>query len=224
LGRSLVRSYRCGAVGSRWSPAPVGTRSNSQLRSVAKRWAATTGVVGFATVPRARSNPHAAYRAVRRMDPVHESPVGIWVLSSHRKVAAALRNPDFGSDELKADLSAIRLGPFKALAGPGMTQVLDHPEEYARQTPTGASKSLREMMLFRDPPDHTRLRSRSTKRSLQRPSAPWRAGSPIWRIDSSMGLRLKGAWSFSLTSPTGRSRHARTRRGCSSRRRDDRPG
>lgn len=123
-----------------------------------RRWTATAGVVGFAALPQLRSRPHRAYRLLRALDPIHESPIGIWVLSGHREVADALRHPDLGSDETKADPSAIRLGPVKHLlsAPPAISQgggsEAHKPADPVRQM-------LRQLMLFRDPPDHTRLRS-----------------------------------------------------------------
>lgn len=122
-----------------------------------RRWTATAGVVGFAALPALRARPHAAYRLLRTLDPVHESPIGIWVLSGHEEVAAALRHPALGSDETKADISAIRLGPVRHLLSPsasrrGGAESAANPADPVRQM-------LRRLMLFRDPPDHTRLRS-----------------------------------------------------------------
>lgn len=129
-----------------------------------RRWLVTSAVVGFMASPRVRSHPHPAYRTLRRLDPTHESPIGIWVLSRHREVHAALRSPQMGSDETKADLGAIRLGPFRRLLGSTAREAVDEPSSFKQRPVSGAfAKSFRELMLFRDPPDHTRLRALVSK-------------------------------------------------------------
>lgn len=71
--------------------------------------------------------------------------MGIWVLSGHQEVAAALRHPALGSDESKADLSALR--PAWAI------------KRLAPATPGPFHDLVPNLILFRDPPDHSRLRS-----------------------------------------------------------------
>jgi pimeloyl-[acyl-carrier protein] synthase len=134
------------------------------ILGLGRRWLVTSAVVGFVAVPRLRSNPQPAYRALRLLDPAHESPIGIWVLSRHREVNAALRNSQLGSDETKADLAAIRLGPLRRLLGSTLRKA-DGARVADRGRPAaGASgRSFRELMLFRDPPDHARLRSLVSK-------------------------------------------------------------
>ena len=115
----------------------------------ARRWAATSGLVAFVGLPRLRANPHPIYRTLRGLDPAHHSPLGISVLSGHADVTAALRNPLLGSDEAKA--APMRL---PALLRPLERVVGSSPE--ARGGP--ATTAMASWMLFRDPPDHTRLR------------------------------------------------------------------
>jgi pimeloyl-[acyl-carrier protein] synthase len=80
------------------------------------------------------ADPYPRYRRLRAEDPVHQSPMGFWVLTRYDDVAGILRDPRFG-----------RKGFDRLLA--------------ARFGDAGFDLS----MLFRDPPDHTRLRTLVTK-------------------------------------------------------------
>jgi cytochrome P450 len=80
------------------------------------------------------ADPYPAYHRLRAADPVHRHPLGFYVLTRYDHVAGFLRDPRFG----KAGYQAI----FEARFGGG-----------ADGTWVGTS------MLFRDPPDHTRLRA-----------------------------------------------------------------
>jgi cytochrome P450 len=80
---------------------------------------------------------------------MHDSPLGIWVLSRHGDVTAALRNPLLGSDESKADASLLRLGGIERLLSRGHRSVEERGP---------FQQMFSRLMLFRDPPDHTRLR------------------------------------------------------------------
>jgi cytochrome P450 len=115
----------------------------------ARSLAVTPGLVAFILSPAVRRNPHLQYRIVRAVDPVHHSPFGLWVLSRHADVTAALRQPGFGNDEDKADMSTLTPGPLRPLIN--------------RQRPARVEGRFLEVfensMLFRDPPDHTRLRA-----------------------------------------------------------------
>lgn len=76
-------------------------------------------------------DPYPAYRKLRKAEPVHESPIGVWLFSSYADVAALLRS------QLSVDPRNIEDGPFSVRLVEG--------------------RAL--SMLDRDPPDHTRLRS-----------------------------------------------------------------
>lgn len=130
---------------------PVRTRPHgSALRRRAAPWAVTPPLVAFLGSARVRENPGRAFRLLQRVDPVHRSPFGFWVLSGHAEVSAALRHPRLGSDERQADGSLLRVG--------GLQRVLGRAEQSASDP--GAFLAIsHELMLFRDPPDHTRLRS-----------------------------------------------------------------
>jgi pimeloyl-[acyl-carrier protein] synthase len=94
-------------------------------------------------------NPYPAYQRLLQEAPLYRLPKGVlhlqvpvsgeWLLSSHEYVSFALKDPRFIREALK-------LYPPKEGAAP--------PPEFMRKLSTG----LNSMMLFRDPPNHTRLR------------------------------------------------------------------
>jgi len=82
--------------------------------------------------PREAADPYPRYRALRESDPVHwDDPLGAWVFTRYRDVERVLRDSRFGVQ---------RLDPRKLKQGP-------------------ISSLRRSMFLFRDPPDHGRLRA-----------------------------------------------------------------
>jgi cytochrome P450 len=94
---------------------------------------ASSEVVFNPLLPEFHADPYPFYRRLREEDPVHQSPLGIWVLTRYDDAVMALRDPRFGREGI-ADLMEARLG---VPARPANTRD----------------------MLFRDPPDHTRLRA-----------------------------------------------------------------
>jgi cytochrome P450 len=121
---------------------------NAELRSAA----VTPAVLAFVASERVRRHRVPVCAALQRLDPVHRSPLGVMVLSRHEHVAAVLRDPTFGSDERKADRSLVHLGVLdRFFAAPAV----DEPAEFL--------ELFRRLMLFTDPPDHTRLRSLVSK-------------------------------------------------------------
>lgn len=100
------------------------------------------------------ANPHPVARRLREHDPVHWSDeLGAWVLTRHADVAACLHD---------ARLSAERLPALERLA------------EFGLEPLRPLFSTMRRMFLFRDPPEHTRLR-RSVNRAFTRPSTEmWR--------------------------------------------------
>jgi cytochrome P450 len=109
----------------------------------------TPALVAFILSPAVRRRPHLQYRVLRSVDPVHRSPFGLWLLSRHADVVAALRHPGMGNDEGKADMDALTPGPLRPFI--------------SRQRPARVDGAFLEVfeasLLFQDPPDHTRLRS-----------------------------------------------------------------
>jgi cytochrome P450 len=80
------------------------------------------------------ADPYPIYHRLRAEDPVHRHPIGFYVLTRYEDVSAFLRDPRFG----KSGYQAL----FERRFGGG---------------PEGSWLAL--SMLFRDPPDHTRLRA-----------------------------------------------------------------
>lgn len=82
-------------------------------------------------LPENRGDPYPTYAFIRRHEPVHHAPDGTWVLTRYDHAAAVLRDPRFSTN------------PARLQGGASLSPV--------RQ----AGSSL---MMFIDPPDHTRLR------------------------------------------------------------------
>jgi cytochrome P450 len=81
-------------------------------------------------------NPYPHYERMRTTDPVHLTPLGVFVASRHAEASLVIRDKRFGKEH--AERSIRRYGP----------NIMDEP----------AFRSLGLMMLQQDPPDHTRLR------------------------------------------------------------------
>jgi cytochrome P450 len=88
-------------------------------------------------------DPYPVYRALRESNPVHRSPFGFWVFTRHADCLAMLRDKRASSDGRNIDAT-----DFPAIRD---RSIIDG---------TGAGEVLAEMapFIFRDPPDHTRLR------------------------------------------------------------------
>jgi cytochrome P450 len=100
--------------------------------------------VAFRPLARDRKlNPYRSYQDLREKDPIHRTRLfNGWVLSRYADCASVLRDPRFSADRTKSNFG----GEMKAL---------EERSPYARATS--------QMMLFRDPPDHTRLRGLVSK-------------------------------------------------------------
>src|SRR5215470_15975185 len=88
--------------------------------------------------PEFRADPYPFYHRLRSIAPVYQAPMGFWVLTRYDDAVTCLRDPRFGRD--------------------GFEQML--ATAYGGETEAGR---LPRSMLFRDPPDHTRLRSLVSK-------------------------------------------------------------
>jgi cytochrome P450 len=84
------------------------------------------------------ADPYPTYRRLREEDPVHQSPLGFWVLTRYEDVVASLRDPRMIKEPIAAFV-AQRFGLQAPPLGMGLS------------------------MLDRDPPDHTRLRGLVSK-------------------------------------------------------------
>ena len=85
-------------------------------------------------LPGFNADPFPQYRRLREADPVHQSPLGFWVLTRYEDCVAVLRDQRFGRAGFEGFLES----------------VYGSPAGYER---------LPRSMLFQDPPDHTRLRA-----------------------------------------------------------------
>jgi cytochrome P450 len=83
-------------------------------------------------------DPYPQYESLRVTDPVHQSPLGLWILFDHDDVLRFLRDSDLSVEERFANP-----GPLTELA----------KEVIGQEAERGIYA-----MLNRDPPDHTRLR------------------------------------------------------------------
>jgi len=81
-------------------------------------------------------NPYPYYERLRTTDPMHVTPLGVFVASRHAEISLVLRDKRFGKDHHERTIR--RYGP----------QIMEEP----------IFKSFGHMMLQQDPPDHTRLR------------------------------------------------------------------
>ncbi len=92
--------------------------------------------------PETHADPYPSYRRLREHAPMLRGPLGYWVLSRHADIDAVLRDPRFGVGIDEASLMMMM-----TQGGPGVATMVE----------------LSRWMLFRDPPDHTRLRSLVSK-------------------------------------------------------------
>ena len=87
-------------------------------------------------LPEVHRDPYPLYHRLRREDPVHWNIPGVWILTRYADAVRMLRHPRMSSDFRNSDLFEM----FQQMSG---GSPLDEREP---------------SMLFRDPPDHTRLR------------------------------------------------------------------
>ena len=85
-------------------------------------------------LPGFNADPFPHYQRLREADPVHQSPLGFWVLTRYEDCVAVLRDQRFGRAGFEGFLESVYGAP------PG-------------------HERLPRSMLFQDPPDHTRLRA-----------------------------------------------------------------
>jgi cytochrome P450 len=112
-------------------------------------------LVAFVVLPQRRRNPFPAYRRLRQVGPVTNTPFGVWLASGHDVVTTAFRHPHLGSNEGEADVAL--------LEGKLLNRLLSRLGSGGDRQGGPFVELFREVMLFRDPPDHTRLRSLVSK-------------------------------------------------------------
>ena len=98
--------------------------------------AATTEPLFDPLSPEFIRDPYPHYERLRRTDPVHITPHGMYLASRHAEVSLVLRDKRFGKDFVER--SKRRYGP----------KIMEEP----------IFRSMSHWMLQQDPPDHTRLR------------------------------------------------------------------
>jgi hypothetical protein len=95
-----------------------GRRSaRSMVSSTVRTARVTAELVWFLASATRRADPYPAYARLRRLDPVHHSPIGVWLVSSHEEVSQLLRDPRLSSNEKHIDLDTLHLGPLRRLLG-----------------------------------------------------------------------------------------------------------
>lgn len=147
------RGVACGTSTTSTAALCDAVRLVAKVLSSARSAALTPALVAFMASPALRERGTAAFRALQRIDPVHRSPLGLVILSRHADVSAVLRNPRFGSEESKADERLLKFALIERFLGA-------KKEEGVRAE---FLHLFDDLMLFRDPPDHTRLRSLVSK-------------------------------------------------------------
>ena len=130
------------------------------------------------------SNPYPHYQVLREADPVHQSPLGFWMLFRHDDVLRFLRDPGLSVEERHAAPT-----PMDDLAREVLGDEADR-------------RSL--AMLNRDPPDHTRLRRLVSKAFTPRvidglrPRISQLVDDKLDAIESTGQVELIGALAFPL--------------------------
>src|SRR4249920_132263 len=81
-------------------------------------------------------NPYPHYGRMRTTDPVHLTPLGMFVASRHAEASLVMRDKRFGKDYVERTIRRYR------------PKIMDEP----------VFRSMSHWMLQQDPPDHTRLR------------------------------------------------------------------
>ncbi|MEX0785548.1 MAG: cytochrome P450 [Dehalococcoidia bacterium] len=92
--------------------------------------------------PAFRVDPYSVYARLRAEEPVHESPIGALVFSRYAHCQAILKDPRASSESRNSD---------------------NYKQAVEQGTIDPAPQEIPEPFLFRDPPDHTRLRSLVSK-------------------------------------------------------------
>jgi cytochrome P450 len=122
--------------------AEVSSEASDVLRAARDEAAAAGNLVWDPFDPLWKADPPAVYERLRTTNPVHRSPLGFWVFTRHADCLAMLRDKRASSDARHMDAETVA----------GMRRF---------EEPGGAIGDMFEEMapfLFRDPPDHTRLR------------------------------------------------------------------
>jgi cytochrome P450 len=102
--------------------------------------------LSVALTPEFREDPYQFFHLLREHEPVHHTPMGVYMLSRYADASATVRDPALSNNERNSDLW----------------------EAYVDAKPDGAQGPFDDefgeaVILFLDPPDHTRLRGLVSK-------------------------------------------------------------
>jgi cytochrome P450 len=101
--------------------------------------------ISVALTPEFREDPYEFFRLLREHEPVHKTSFGVYLLTRHADAAAAVRDPRLSNNERNSELYQAFIeanGEPRSVFGEEMGQAV---------------------LLFLDPPDHTRLRGLVSK-------------------------------------------------------------
>ncbi|HEV7762639.1 MAG TPA: cytochrome P450 [Acidimicrobiales bacterium] len=131
-------------------------------------------------------DPYAQFAALRAADPVHASPLGVWMLFAYDDIHRLLREPGLSVEDRHAHPTPLTELAASVRGGDGSTE----------------RGNL--AMLNRDPPDHTRLRRLVSKaftpRTIQqlRPRVQALVDSTLDEAERQGGLELISQFAFTL--------------------------
>jgi cytochrome P450 len=104
--------------------------------------------ISVAMTPEFRDDPYPFFHLLRDREPVHKTTFGVYLLTRHADAAAAVRDPRLSSDERHSELyEAFERSRDDRLTSPGVF----------------GDEMGQAVMLFLDPPDHTRIRGLVSK-------------------------------------------------------------
>ena len=105
----------------------------------------TLDFLSVALTPEFRDDPYQFFSLFREHEPVHQTPFGVYLVSRHADAAAIVRDPHLSTDQQNSELY----------------------QAFAEAAPAFDEDTMDQMnnvvMLFKDPPDHTRLRGLVSK-------------------------------------------------------------
>jgi cytochrome P450 len=104
----------------------------------------TLDFLSVAMTPEFRDDPYQFFRLLREHEPVHQTPFGVYLISRHADATAVVRDPHLSTNQENSEL-------FRALVE--ANEPSDESMDMMNQV----------VMLFMDPPDHTRLRGLVSK-------------------------------------------------------------
>jgi cytochrome P450 len=105
----------------------------------------TLDFLSVALTPEFREDPYQFFSLLREHEPVHHTPFGVYLVTRHADAAAIVRDPHLSTNQQNSELYQAFAEAAPAFDEDTMDQMNDV------------------VMLFKDPPDHTRLRGLVSK-------------------------------------------------------------